>query len=87
MSDSRQEAIATLVFQHGGVAGAVRRIVADWPGRFSSVQIRIALQRRCPLLVPNRYQVEDCIEHLEKRRLIECVLCLHSKLYRRRRWR
>lgn len=86
MSDaSRHTAIAVLVFEQGGVAGAVRQIVFGWVGRFSSVQIRIALQRRWPLLAPNKYQVEDCLECLEKQRLIECVLCKHTKIYQRKR--
>ena len=74
MSDaSRLAAIADLVFEHGGVAGAVRRIVFGWSGRFSGVQIRIALNRRCPLLVPNQHQVEDCLDRMEKQRLIRVV--------------
>jgi hypothetical protein len=32
MSDSRTRAIAVLVFEFGGVAGAVRRIVFGWHG-------------------------------------------------------
>ena len=78
---SRLAAIHVLVFQFGGVAGAIRRIVHGWPGRFSRVQISIALQRRCPLLVPNQHQVSDCIERLEKQRVIECVAFKHSKIY------
>lgn len=81
--DQRTAAIAQLVFEYGGVAGAVRRIVFGWRGRFSSVQIRIALTRRWPLLVPNKYQIDDCIEFMEKQRVIECVLQKHSKIYQR----
>ena len=66
MSESRLAAIAVLVFKCGGVSGAVRRIVFGWRGRFSSVQIRIALQRRWPLLVPNEYPVEDCLDLMEE---------------------
>src|SRR5579872_3714872 len=83
-NDNRTAAIADLVFARGGVAGAVRRIVLAWPGRFSAVQISIALQRRCPLLTANQYQVADCIDWLEKRRLIECVVSRHSKIYQLR---
>ncbi len=78
---SRLAAIHVLVFQCGGVAGAVRRIVFGWRGRFSSVQIRIALARRWPLLVPNETQVEDCLESMARHRQIECVACKHTKLY------
>jgi hypothetical protein len=79
--NARIAAIADLVFQRGGVAGAIRRLVAGWPGRFSTVQISIALQRRWPLLVPNEYQVADCIEWMEKQHLIKCVIYKHSKIY------
>ena len=82
-SDRRTAAIAVLVRQYGGVAGAVRRIVAGWRGTFSGVQISIALQRRWPLLVPNEHQVADCLDSMEKQRLIECVLFKHTKIYQR----
>jgi hypothetical protein len=81
--DRREAAIVTLITKHGGVAGAVRRIVFSWHGRFSCVQIRIALGRRYPLLVPNTYQVEDSLDDFERRRLIACVAFKHSKLYER----
>jgi len=81
--DRREAAIATLIREHGGVAGAVRRIVFGWRGRFSCVQIRIALSRRYPLLVPNTYQVEDSLDDFERRRLIACVAFKHTKLYER----
>src|SRR5450756_1914886 len=82
--EARIAAIADLVFNRGGVAGAVRQIIFGWSGRFSAAQISIALRRRWPLLAPNKHQVTDCLDWLEKRRLIECVLCKHSKLYQRR---
>ena len=82
-SDRRTAAIATLLYQYGGVSGAVRRIVYGWHGKFSSVQISIALQRRWPLLTPNEYQVEDCLEDMERQGIIECVLFRHTKLYQR----
>jgi hypothetical protein len=82
-SDRRLAAIASLVFQYGGVTGAVRRIVFGWRGRFSSIQIRIALARRWPLLVPNQYQVEDCLEQMERFQQIDCVVCKHTKIYQR----
>jgi len=86
MSDvSRLAAIHVLVFQFGGVAGAIRRIAHEWPGRFSRVQICIALQRRCPLLVGNQYQVEDCLDCMEKQRLIEVVVSKHTKIYQHRK--
>ena len=81
--DRRIAAIAVLVFRCGGVCGAERRIVFGWRGRFSAVQIDIALQRRWPLLVPNEYQVTDCLEQMEEQRLIKCVVCRHSKIYER----
>jgi len=84
--DRRVSAIATLVFKYGGINGAVRRIVFGWRGRFSSIQIRIALARRWPLLIPNQYQVEDCLECLEEQRLIECVLCKQTKIYQRKQY-
>lgn len=84
ISENHEAIIRSLVFEHGGVSSAVRRIVWQWPGRFSVVQIKIALAKRCPLLVPNRWQVEDCIEALERRRFIVCVVFRHSKIYQRR---
>ena len=83
MSEDRLAAIAALVFKRGGVAGAVRRIVFQWNGRFSGVQISIALARKYPLLVPNKYQVQDCLDRMERFGLIQCVVCRHSKLYQR----
>ena len=83
-TDQRLKAIATLVFKHGGVSGAVRKIVFGWRGRFSSTQIRIALARRWPLLVPNKTQVEDCLANLEEEQRIECVANRHSKIYLRK---
>jgi hypothetical protein len=80
-SDRRTAAIAVLIRQYGGVTGAVRRIVFGWRGTFSGVQISIALQRRWPLLTPNQYQVADCLDDLERERLIECVVCKHTKIY------
>ena len=56
-------------------------MVYYWKGRFSSAQIHIALRRRWPLLVPNHHQVEDCLESMEKQRLIKCVIYKHSKIY------
>jgi len=81
---SRRAAIALLIFERGGITGAVRTLVFGWQGRFSIVQIKIALQRRWPLLVPNKEQVEDCINQFEKLRIIECVTSKKSKLYQRR---
>jgi hypothetical protein len=86
LESSRLAAIHVLVFQFGGVAGAIRRIVHGWPGRFSRTQISIALQRRWPLFVPNEYQVEDCLDFMEKQRLIECVVHKHTKIYERRKY-
>lgn len=83
VEDRRAAAIAELVFKYGGVSGAVRRIVFGWRGRFSGVQISIALARRWPLLVPNKHQVQDCLDSMERQRLIECVLCKHTKIYQR----
>jgi hypothetical protein len=82
-AESRRAAIAYLVWEQGGVAGAVRRLVYGWRGRFSSVQISIALQRRWPLLRPNRDQVRDSIEYLKGRRVVVCVLEKPTKLYQR----
>jgi len=81
--DQRAAAIAVLVFKFGGVSGAVRKIVYGWRGKFSAVQISIALQRRWPLLIPNQYQVADCLEAMERQGLIKCVLFRHSKIYER----
>lgn len=78
---ARIAAIAYLVFQRGGIAGAVRQIVYGWRGRFSAAQINIALRRRWPILVPPKHQVEDCLNYLEKQRVIKCVIHKHSKLY------
>ena len=83
LRDSRSAAIAVLVFKFGGVSGAIRNIAFGWPGRFSSVQISIALQRRWPLLKPNKHQVADCLEAMERQRLIECVVFRHTKIYQR----
>ena len=83
--DSQIAAIHVLVFQFGGVAGAIRRIVHGWPGRFSRVQISIALQRRCPLLVANQHQVADCLDLMEKQRLIEVVIHKRTKIYERKK--
>lgn len=81
---SRLAAIAILIHQMGGVAGAVWRLVWSSQGRFSAVQIRIALRYRWPLLVPNKYQVEDCLEALERQKVIACVIQKQSKIYERR---
>jgi hypothetical protein len=83
---ARRVAIAYFVFERGGIAGAVRRLVFGWRGRFSAVQIEIALRRRWPLLVPNKHQVADCIDRLERLRVIECIAQRHSKIYQRREY-
>ena len=67
-AEARSAAIADLVFARGGMAGAIRRIIFGWFGRFSAAQISIALRRRWPLLTPNKHQVADCLDWLEKRR-------------------
>lgn len=81
---SRIAAIRHLISKYGGICGAVRHIVFGFRGRFSSVQIHIALVRRWPLLVPNKYQVADCLENMEQQRLIVCVLNKHTKIYQRK---
>jgi len=78
----RLDAIADLVFRRGGITGAVYRLVSNWPGQFSKAQISIALRGRWPVLVPNRYQVSDCLDRFERQGLIECILYKHSKIYR-----
>jgi len=83
-SEARRIAeIRYLIFKRGGVAGAVRRIVYSWRFRFSAAQVQIELRQRWPLLVPGQYQVADCLEQMERRRIIECVLFKHSKIYQR----
>jgi hypothetical protein len=69
MEDSRIAAIRELIFKRGGVAGGIRRVVFAWNGRFSAVQIGIALVRQYPLLIPNTYQVTAKQIVLGKQRL------------------
>lgn len=84
--DSEARRIAELrylIFKRGGIAGAVRRIVYGWQYRFSAAQVHIEIQRRWPVLVPGEFQVGDCLERMERQRIIQCVLFKHSKIYQR----
>jgi len=64
-----------LVFKRGGVTGAVRRIVSRWRGYFSASQVKAALVKRYPLLVPAVNQVEDALEDMERARQIVVAFC------------
>lgn len=72
-----------LIFQRGGVAGAIRRIVNRWRGLFASSHIREVLAKRYPLLEPAAYQIQDTLEWMERRNKIQCVLInAWEKLYK-----
>jgi len=69
------EALKFLIFKRGGVTGAVRRLVFRWRGYFSASQVKLAMAKRYPLLVPAVHQVEDALGDMERARQICAVFC------------
>jgi len=57
----------------GGFPGAVRRVTGRWQRPFTANQVKVAIVRRHPELIPGEFQIEDI--------LAECVR--NGKLERR----
>src|SRR6266850_4898874 len=73
-SEGRREVpLEVLIRNYGGVAGVSRRIIFRWRGQFNRGQIRGALHRQHPKLIPARHQLDDLIAHLERRKWIRCI--------------
>jgi hypothetical protein len=84
MHDQGVRAIAIFVFKRGGVGGAVRRLVYGQKSIFTSVGIHGAFYRKYPHIEPAPFQIQDCLDALEKWRAIECLPCNSiSKIYLR----
>ena len=62
--------LVVLLYRLGGVAGATRRIVFNWPGEFTIGQIRRSLELLYPGLRPGEFQVQDVIERMARFRQI-----------------
>ena len=63
-----------LIFKRGGVSGAIRRIVYRFNGIFTFSMVHGKLLRKYPLLVPNDYQVVDCLGTMERQNRIQRIL-------------
>lgn len=69
----RGPSLETLIFKMGGFNGAVRRIIDGWDRPFTVNQIKVAIVRRHPELIPADFQIEDIIAELARIRKIERV--------------
>lgn len=64
MSRNRNYDLETLVFKMGGVSGAARRIINSWHRPFSINELKVALHRKHPELIPGDGQIEGVIERM-----------------------
>lgn len=73
--ERRIVALEGKMFHSGGLGAAVRRVVAAWPGPFTSNMIRDAVYETRPELVPvtEQHQVCTIINRMEKQNLILCT--------------
>jgi hypothetical protein len=67
----RGPSLETLIFKMGGFNGAVRRIIARCERPFTVNQIKVAIVRRHPELIPAQSQVEDILAELVRTRKLE----------------
>lgn len=58
--------LETLIFKMGGFNGAVRRVIAHWERPFTVNQVKVAIVRRHPELLPADSQIEDIVVWLVK---------------------
>lgn len=69
----RGPSLETLIFKMGGFNGAVRRIINPWDRPFTVNQVKVALVRKYPELIPADFQIEDIVSELVRIRKIERV--------------
>jgi hypothetical protein len=69
----RGPSLETLIFKMGGFNGAVRRVISKWERPFTANQVKVAIVRRHPELLPANFQIEDILSELARIRNLERV--------------
>lgn len=65
--------LEVLFFKMGGFSGAVRRIIAPWKRPFTANQVKVALVRRHPEMIPGEFQIEDILEWMVVQKRLQRV--------------
>lgn len=63
----RGPSLEVLFFKMGGFTGAVRRIVSKWDRPFTANQVKVAIVRTHPELLPAQFQIEDILAVMVER--------------------
>lgn len=63
----RGPSLEVLFFKMGGFTGAVRRVISRWGRAFTANQVKVAIVRAHPELLPPQFQIENILAVMVER--------------------